>query len=64
MLFKIVEHDADFASGGDNLDVNPNSEIDKDGTSNMPKQSQELNEVYSFTLFQWLLFSKKNFLLA
>ena len=52
VLFKIVEHDAGFANGGDNLDVNPNSEIDKDDTSNVPKQCQEPNEVYSFTLFQ------------
>ena len=52
MLFKGVEHDASFPIGGDILDVYPNSEIGKDGTSNALKQSHELNEVYYFNLFQ------------
>ena len=51
-MFKGVEHDAGFPIGGDILDVNPNSEIGKDGTSNVPKQSDELNEVYYFNLFR------------
>ena len=39
VLFKGVEYDVGFPIGGDNFDVNPNSEIGKDGTSNVPKQS-------------------------
>ena len=37
VLFKVVEHDAGLAIGGDILDIYPNSEIDKDCTSNMLK---------------------------
>ena len=51
VLFKGVEHDPSIPIEGDILDVNPNSEIGKDGTSNVPKQSDELNEVYYFNLF-------------
>ena len=52
MLFKGVEHDVRFPIGGDIMDVNPNSEIGKDGTSNVPKQSHELNAIYYFNLFK------------
>ena len=55
VLFKGVEHDARFPIGCDIMDVNPKYQICKDGTSNVPKQSHELNEVYNnfpyFNLF-------------
>ena len=43
---------------GENLDVNPNSENEKDGTSNDAKKSEDLNEIYFISLFQLLLFHK------
>ena len=41
---------------GDNLDVNSNVKIQKDGISGAEKASDVLNEVICFTSIQWLLF--------
>ena len=63
VLFKGVEHEVEFPIGGDSLDINPNSETGKHGTSNVPKQSDELNEVYYLICFDSCLLLKYYFFL-
>ena len=59
LCFQIVKDDVATAWGddiigasSDNLDVNPNVEIQKDGIFDVVKPSDDLNEVNCFTFIQ------------